>query len=102
MGSLKDQKLYTHAVERNLPWYLWGSVVSAIICVSSFIWHHTFLGELRFGSSGILIVMVAAYIGDFRRLRRLKAANARNEYILGKEFKTSTYDKDGHEIEEDD
>lgn len=98
-ARLKDQQIYTRDLEKDLSWFLWGALVSAIIFVVSFIWGHTFIGDLKFGSGGIFVIFVATYINTTRRLRRLRAANARNEYILDKEFKIATYDKDGNEID---
>jgi len=102
MSDLKEQQLYTRALEKDLPWFRWIASGCAIIFVAGFIWSNTFIGEFRFGSGAIFIVMIAAYINTTRRLRRLRSANARNEYILDKEFKVATYDKDGNEIEEND
>lgn len=102
MPDLKEQQLYTRALEKNLPWYRWIAVVCAPICVAGFIWNDAFFADVRFPSGIIFIFMIATYINTTSRLRRLHAANARNEYILGKEFRVATYDKDGNEIEEDD
>jgi len=102
MSDLKEQQLYTRALEKNLPWYRWTALGCATICVLGFIWSNTFVRDFRFGSGIIFVFMLAAYINTIRRLRRLRAANARNEYILGKEFRVTTYDEEGNEIEEND
>lgn len=102
MSDLKEQQLYTRALEKSLPWYRWFALGSAIIWVASIIWSDTIVGDFKFGSGIIFVFMVAAYINTVRRLHRLRAANARSEYILGKEFSVATYDEDGNEIEEND
>lgn len=102
MSHLKEQQQYTRALEENLPWYRWIASGCAILFIAGFIWNNTFLVDARIGAGFIFVIMIAAYINTARRLRRLRAANARNEYILGKEFRVTTYDKDGNEIEEND
>jgi len=102
MSNLKEQEQYTNDLEKDLPWFRWGALGCAIVCVAGFIWSNTFIGEFRFGSGVICVLMIGAYINTTRRLRRLWSANARNEYILDKEFRVATYDKDGNEIEEND
>jgi len=102
MSDLKEQQLYTRALEKDLPWYRWFTLVCAAICLLGFIWSNTFVRDFRFESGIIFVVMLAAYTNTIRRLRRLRAANARNEYILGKEFRVATYDEEGNEIEEND
>lgn len=83
-----------------MPWYRWIALGSAIICAASFIWNDSFVGGFKIVSGIILVFMTAAYINTTRRLRRLRAANERNEYILGEDFIVATYDEDGNEIEE--
>lgn len=87
MGSLKDQQLYTNAVEKHLPWYRWSAVVCAILLIIGFSWPQSIFGELIIGAAVIFILMVYVYVEEKRRLRRLKAADARKEYILHKEFR---------------
>ena len=100
MSNLKDQKLYTNDIRNELPWYRWGFTVMGLIFIGGLLWPHRFIGEFRFPSAALFTFYVFVYIQTVRRIRRLEIANARNEYVLDKEFEIATYDKDGNEVEE--
>jgi|SRR5699024_8761277 len=102
MSNLKEQRLHTRTLEKNLSWYRWIASVCVLILVACFLWKDTFIWELRFITGIFFVIMIYAYINTARFLRRLRAANAQEEYILGEEFRVATFDKDGNEIEEDD
>lgn len=94
MGSLRDQRIYMNSLEKDLGWYRWMIFICALLFILGFIWPQSFLGELRIGSGVIFILMLDVYIRDRRQLRRLKAADARKEYILHKEFRQGKDEQD--------
>ena|SRR5699024_4019415 len=101
MSRLKDQEIYLKSEEADIRVFRIMTMIAFIIFIASIVWHQSFIGDFLIESGGILVISILAWNHTSGRIKRLRAAQERGEYILEDEFSTTSYDKDGNEIDQE-